>query len=222
MQVPQEALAAACRAGFGAEAPRVERDLAGLRSLLEWLLVKVARRRFSREDLRAGYSSRSPREVIAQACVPFTAPCADLASVAALLAAAQGFELTLVLGGVKRAFRPTKFQAGLEVDVGSSTWVVGFGEGRSVLYEGRFQPTPRRTLVFRRRPPELDLDRTFIGYFEPMGLEGLGRLIPGYDLERDVRDHIRRSGALAFHLARRRSRRSSPVSLVCAASWEAA
>jgi hypothetical protein len=187
-----------------------------------WLVGRVARRRFPKEDVRAGYCARSAREVIAQACVPFTAPCADLSAVSALLLSDQGFDATLVLCGIKRAFRPVKFQCGLEVDADGKTWVVGFGIGRSVLYEGRFQPTPRRPWIFRRRPEELSLERSFLSYFDPGGREGLANVVPGYDLERDLRDHVRRSGALSFTLACRRRGGSSPVTLAADPSWEAA
>ncbi len=222
MHTDGEALRAACRAGLGGEPPRVATTVEGARTLLEWLVIRVARRRFPAEDVRAGYCARTPREVIAQACVPFTAPCADLSAVSALLLADQGFDATLVLCGIKRSFRPVKFQCGLEVDVASSTWVVGFGIGRSVLYEGRFQPTRRRPWIFRRRPDALSLDRSFLSHFDPEGREGLANVVPGYDLERDLRDHVRRSGALSFTLARRRRGGSSSVALAADPSWEAA
>jgi len=222
MLVDEEALRAACRAGFGAEPPRVPVTIAGARALLEWLLGRVARRRMSAADVRAGYCARSAREVIAQACVPFTAPCADLSSVAALLLAAQGFEPMLVLGGIKRALRHVKFQCGIELSLEEKTWVIGFGVGRSVLYEGRFQPTPRRPWVFRRRPERLELDRSFLSYFEPEGRDGLGRLVPGYDLERDLRWHVRRSGPLSFRLARLRSGSAKETALAAEPEWSAA
>src|SRR5207237_297696 len=124
-----------------------------------------------------------------------------------------------VLGGIRRAFRPVKFQCGLELEIAGATWVVGFGVGRSVLYEGRFQPTSRRPWVFRRRPAELSLDRRFLSYFDDAGREGLARVVPGYDLERALRDHVRRSGPLAFRLARRRKGGSSPAALAADPSW---
>ncbi|HZV00136.1 MAG TPA: hypothetical protein VFF73_25690 [Planctomycetota bacterium] len=222
MHVDGEPLHAACRAGLGAEPPRVTRDRAGARALLEWLVARVARRRYPVEDLRAGYCSRTPREVLAQASVPFTAPCADMSQLAALLLAEQGFDVTLVLGGIKRTFQPVKFQCGLEVELDGASWVVGFNVGRSVLYQGRFQPTPRRPYVFRTRPEALSLDRSFLTYFVPEGREGLRALIPPYDLERDLRDHVRRSSLLGFFLARRGSRTPSPVAIAAEPSWEAA
>ncbi len=222
MFVDSDSLRAACRAGLGAEAPRVGHDIAGLRTLLEWLVGRVSRRRMAAEDVRAGYCARSAREVIAQACVPFTAPCADLSVVAALLLTEQSFEVTLVLGGIKRAFRHVKFQCGIEVALGETTWVVGFGVGRSVVYEGRFEPTPRRPWVFRRRPEGLELDRSFLSYFDPEGREGLGRLVPGYDLEVDLKSHVRRSGRLSFAFERRRAGSSSPAALAATPSWDAA
>src|SRR2546423_298135 len=104
------ALEAACRAGLGEAPPDVTPDEAGARRLLEWLVARVERRRFPAEDVRAGYCARTPREVLAQAAVPFTAPCADLGGVAALLLARAGIPVTLVLGGISRALRPVKFQ----------------------------------------------------------------------------------------------------------------
>ena len=222
MLVDGDSLRAACRAGLGAEAPRVKPDEAGLRAVLEWLVQRVSRRRMTAEDVRAGYCARTAREVIAQACVPFTAPCADLSLVAGLLLAEQGFEPVLVLGGIKRAFRHVKFQCGLEVPLGEKSWVVGFGVGRSFLYEGRFEPTVRRPWVFRRRPEGLELDRSFLSYFDSDGREGLGRVVPGYDLERDLKSHVRRSGRLSFAFERRRAGGASPAALAVAPSWDAA
>lgn len=226
MHVCGESLRAACRAGLGGEPPRVSPDAAGARALLEWLVARVTRRRMSAADVRAGYCARSAREVIAQACVPFTAPCADLSSVAALLLAEQGIETTLVLGGIKRAFRHVKFQCGLEVrvpgDTAERTLVVGFGVGRAVLYEGRFQPTKRRPWVFRRQPDAMDLDRSFLSYFDAEGREGLARLVPGYDLERDLTSHVRRSGSLWFRIERRRAAAPKPAALDATPAWDAA
>jgi hypothetical protein len=217
------ALEAACRAGLGDEPPSVGADVAGARRLLEWLIARVARRRFAPEDVRAGYCSRTPREVLAQAAVPFTAPCADLSGVAALLLARAGVPTTLVLGGIARALRPIKFQSGLELDLEGATWVVGFGIARNAFYEGRFEPTPRRPWVFRRRPSELTLDRPFLSYFDDASREGVCRLVPGYDLERDLRDHVRRSSALFFHYARfKASAAPPPHALSQVARWEAA
>jgi hypothetical protein len=217
------AIVAACRAGLGATPPEVAPDEPGARALIEWLVARVTRRRFSPEDIRAGYCSRSPREVIAQASVPFTAPCADLSGVAAHLLAWRGIPVTLVLGGIARLFRPVKFQSGLELDIAGETWVAGFGVARAVLYKGRFEPTRRRPWLFRRRPVTLDLDRPFLGYFDEAAREGLGRVVPGYDLERDLRDHVARSGALAFRLARRKAQAVLPPPHIAAAScWEAA
>ena len=227
MRVDADALRAACRAGLGAEPPRSAAvTIDGARALLEWLVARVARRRMAADDVRAGYCARSAREVLAQACVPFTAPCADLSGVAALLLAEQGFDVTLVLGGIKRALRHVKFQCGIELDLlggdgEARTWVVGFGVGRSVLYEGRFLPTPRRPWVFRRRPEALDLDRAFLSYFEPEGREGLARLVPGYDLERDIESHVRRSGRLSFGLARLRAGGKAEAALRAEPEWAA-
>jgi hypothetical protein len=219
----EAALTAACRAGFGSEPPNSGTGASGVGSLLAWLLERVARRRFKTEDLLAGYCARSPREVVAQACVPFTAPCADLSGVAALLLARCKIPTTLVLAGIARPFRPVKFQCGLELDLDGGTWVAGFGIARAVLYRGHFRPTPRRPWVFRRRPPALDLDRPFLAYFHDDARDGLSSLVPGYDLARDLRDHVRRSSAISFHMARLQARSKTRAPAISARPrWEAA
>jgi hypothetical protein len=149
--------------------------------------------------------------VIAQAAVPFTAPCADLGGVAALLCARAGIPVTLVLAGISRPLRPVKFQTGLELDLGGETWVAGFAIARTSFYRGRYEPTVRRPWVFRRRPEELTLDRPLLSYFDENAREGVANLVPGYDLERDLRDHVRRSGRLSYLLARRRARATPPA-----------
>lgn len=219
-------LEAACRAGLGEPPPEVSRDVAGARRLLEWLVARIERRRYGVADLHAGYCARTPREVLAQGDVPFTAPCADLSGVAALLLARAGIPATLVLGGIVRPLRPVRFQTGLELDVEGEggrpeTWVAGFAIARSSFYAGRFEPTPRRPYVYRVRPDELTLDRPLLEHFCEGGREGVVRLVPGYDLARDLRDHAWRSGWLSFGLARRRAREAPPATaLAQAPRWE--
>ncbi|MBI3726299.1 hypothetical protein HY251_20430 [bacterium] len=224
------AIAEACRAGLGEVPPAAAADESGARALLTWLVSRIARRRLDAETFRGGYGARSPATVIAERYVHFTAPCADLSGVAALLLARAGIETTLVLGGISRAFRPVKFQCGLELELpgenGSLTWVVGFGISRSFFYAGRFEPTVRRPWVFRRRPERLDLGSPFLSHFCEGGREELSRVVPGYDLERDLRDHVARSGRFSFLLARRRARKEAQGPAVPPVApppnWEAA
>jgi hypothetical protein len=164
------------------------------------------RARWSVERVAAGYCARSPRQVLADDELPFTAPCADLSSITALALARRGLSPTLVLTGIRRALAHVKFQCGLELDVDGATWVVGFGVSSTYLYRGHFVETRRRPWVFRARPETLDPDRPFLTYFEPDGRAGVARRVPGYDLERDVAWHGARQGWLRHALARRRAR----------------
>lgn len=164
------------------------------------------RARWSVERVAAGYCARSPRQVLADDELPFTAPCADLSSITALELARRGLLPTLVLTGIRRTLAHVKFQCGLELDVDGATWVVGFGVSSTYLYRGHFVETQRRPWVFRARPDALDPDRPFLAYFEPDGRAGVARRVPGYDLARDVAWHGARQGWLRHALARRRAR----------------
>ncbi len=89
-RVDGDGIEQACREGLGEDPPRVDADENGARALLGWLVARVARKRFEPEAFREAYCSRTPRSVLAQKCVPFTAPCADLSGIAALLLARSG------------------------------------------------------------------------------------------------------------------------------------
>ena len=171
--------------------------------MVRWAARRVRRVRWSGSELRARYCRRGPAEVIASGELHFTAPCADLSALVACGLQEGGARPTLVLGGITRAWRPVKFQCGLEVEVGGEVWVVGFAIAATYCYVGRFEPTRRRPYVHRVQPQEVDPERPFLAYFEAGGVDEVERRVPGYDWERDMRDHVRRSGRWAYGRQRR-------------------
>lgn len=185
--------------------PIARADLDGLRQVVRWAAEAPLRARWSREQVRAGYCARSPRQVLESGEVSFTAPCADLSSLVAVALDELGLRPTLVLGGIRRPLSHVKFQCGLEVEVEGTTWVVGFGVSSTYLYPGRFVETKRRPLVLRATPAAIDADAPFLAHFDEAGRAGVARRVPGYDLERDLAWHARRQGWLRYTLARRRA-----------------
>lgn len=164
------------------------------------------RARWPGARVAAGYCARSPRQVLAEDELPFTAPCADLSSITAVELAARGLRPTLVLAGIRRPLSLVKFQCGLEVELDGATWVIGFGVSSTYLYRGHFVETRRRPWVFRARPEAIDPEAPFLTYFEAEGRDGVARRVPGYELERDLAWHGARQGWLRHALARRRAR----------------
>jgi hypothetical protein len=189
-------------------APEVSSDLEGARALVAWAANLPLRKVWSAPRVRADYCRRSPARLLDDGDLSFTAPCADLSGVCALALARAGLRPTLVLTGIQRPLQGVKFQSGLELELEGRTWVVGFAIATTYLYRGTFVETPRRPIVHRLRPEELDPERAFLDYFEPDGLDGLARRVPGYDLERDLRYHARKNNRLGFALSRRKA--SSP------------
>ncbi|MBX3468063.1 MAG: hypothetical protein KF878_14410 [Planctomycetes bacterium] len=176
-----------------------------LRQAVRWAAAAPLRARWPAARVRAGYCARSPRQVLAEGELSFTAPCADLSSLVAARLADEGLAATLVLAGIRRPLSHVKFQCGLEVALDGETWVVGFGVSSTYLYRGRFVETRRRPWVFRAAPARVDPDTPFLAHFEPDGRSGVARRVPGYDLERDLAWHARRQGWLRWALARRRA-----------------
>jgi hypothetical protein len=218
-----DALERACREGPLGPPPDVGPDLDGARSLVRWLVERVARARYVPHDVRRDYCARSTAAVLREARVPFTAPCADLSGASAALLARAGISFTLVLTGIARPLRPVRFQCGLEVELDGRTFVLGFGMAGTSLYEGRFEPVPSRPWIYRRRPTELALGASFLQAFEPDGRDGVERLVPGYSLERDLASHVRRSGRLWYAIARRKAlarvARPRATNLAAAMPW---
>lgn len=179
---------------------------APLAEAVRWAANAPLRGRWPAARVRLGYCARSPRQVLEEGELSFTAPCADLSSLAGLRLSDEGLRPTLVLGGIRRPLSHVKFQCGLEVELDGVTWVVGFGVSSTYLYAGRFVETPRRPWVLRARPARVEADVPFLAHFEHDGRAGVARRVPGYDLQVDLAWHAARQGWLRFALARRRAR----------------
>lgn len=189
--------------GLCPEGARPDRD--GLRQVVRWAAETPLRVRWSREQVRGGFCTRSPLQILDAGEVSFTAPCADLSSLVAAALSELGLRPTLVLGGIARPLSHVKFQCGLEVDLDGALWVVGFGVSSTYLYPGRFVETKRRPLVRRVTPDRVDPAVPFLTHFEADGRAGVARCVPGYDLDRDLAWHAGRQGWLRYALARRRA-----------------
>ena len=163
--------------------------------------------RLSYAELERTYCTRSPREVLAEGELGFTTPCHDLSAITAIGLERVGLRPTLVLGAIKRPLSPWKFQCGLELELESATWVIGFGESSTYFYRGHFTETRRRPVVIRRRPEgDLDPEQSFLSWLTPGGRGGLAALIPAYGLRVDLLSHAWRQTRLHYARARRRAR----------------
>jgi hypothetical protein len=190
----------------GLPEPAVPATVEGVGALVRWVVQQPLRVPLSRAELQQGYCTRSARQVLAEGTLGFTTPCHDLSAITAVGLERLGLSPTLVLGGIKRPFTAWKFQCGLEVELEGATWVIGFGEGSTYFYAGHFSETRRRPLVIRRRLDEaLDPEVSFLTWVDPRGRDALPELVPGYDLQVDLRSHARRQTRLHYAWARRRA-----------------
>ncbi|MCA8922353.1 MAG: hypothetical protein KDD82_11125 [Planctomycetes bacterium] len=155
----------------------------------------VQRATWPRERTRASYCRRSPRQVLREGELLFTAPCAELSSLTALGLLEAGLAPTLVLTAIQRALQPVKFQCGLELELEGERWVIGFAIAASYCYRGHFVETKRRPLVLRYDAARVDPERPFLEWLLPGGFDEVASVIPGYDLATDVAQHARRGAS---------------------------
>lgn len=179
--------------------PRFEDATEQARALgvVRWIDFAIERRIWDEAELVAKFCIRSPAQMLLEGHIHYAAPCPDLAGLTADLLLLNGIAPALVLARVKRPFRPTKFQCGVEATLDGTPFTIGWSITSRQIEPGAYAAAHHRQDLVRIPWEPGWTERP---YLEPFGIRG------PMDLERVVRSYDHRSHLLTYR--RTRSRRS--------------